>query len=58
MLGYRTDAWQAFAYVENLTDEVWYDGAGDGGNPANPYTQFDFGPARPRTFGIRASFQF
>lgn len=58
MLGYRTDVWQAYGYVENLTDEVYYDGAGDGGNPANPYTQFDFGPARPRTFGVRASVQF
>jgi len=57
-LGYRTESWQVYGYVENLTDETWYDGAGDGGNPANPFTQFDFGPARPRTFGIRASLDF
>lgn len=56
--GYRTDVWSASLYVENLFDEIWFDGAGDGGNPANPYTQYDFGPARPRTVGARFSYSF
>ena len=56
--GYRTDVWSAGLYVENLFDEIWFDGAGDGGNPANPYTQYDFGPARPRTVGARFSYSF
>jgi iron complex outermembrane recepter protein len=57
-LGYRTDVWSASLYVENVFDEIWFDGAGDGGNPANPYTQYDFGPARPRTVGARFSYEF
>ena len=56
--GYRTDVWSAGLYVENLFDEIWFDGAGDGGNPASPYTQYDFGPARPRTVGARFSYSF
>jgi iron complex outermembrane receptor protein len=57
-VGYRTDIWSASLYVENLFDELWYDGAGDGGSPANPYTQYDFGPARPQTVGIKFGYQF
>ena len=57
-VGYRTEVWNASLYLENVFDELWYDGSADGGNPANPYTQHDFGPARPRTFGLRVGYQF
>ena len=57
-VGYRTDIWSASLYVENLFDELWYDGAGDGGSPSNPYTEYDFGPARPQTVGVRFGYQF
>jgi iron complex outermembrane recepter protein len=55
--GYRTDVWNASLYVENVFDELWYDGAGGEGD-ADPYSQFDFGPARPRTAGIRFGYSF
>jgi hypothetical protein len=56
--GYRNDSWSGSVYVENVFDELWYDGAADGGRPGNPYSQYDFGPARPQTIGLRLSYQF
>lgn len=56
-VGYRTDVWSASLYVENVFDELWYDGAGGEGD-IDPYSQFDFGPARPRTAGVRFSYEF
>ncbi len=51
--GFRADAgWEILAYVENLTDELYYDGVGPLGGilPAHY-----FGPSRPRTFGVMMS---
>ena len=45
-------------YVENLTDDLYYDGGGSGGSPNNPYVQLDFGPSRPRTAGLRFIWEF
>ena len=57
-VGYQRENWRAYLYLENAFDELWYDGAADGDDPANPFTQHDFGPARPRTAGIRFSYNF
>jgi len=54
--GYRaTGGWSAIAYMENVTNEVYYDGVSDDGGfvPAHY-----FGPSRPRTVGLRMSWDF
>jgi iron complex outermembrane receptor protein len=54
--GYRTnESWTITGYVENLTDELYYDGSSNGGNilPA-----MRFGPSRPRTAGLRVLYEF
>ncbi|MBT8098079.1 MAG: TonB-dependent receptor [Woeseia sp.] len=54
--GYRTtESWTFTGYVENLTDELYYDGSSNGGGilPAKY-----FGPSRPRTAGIRVLYEF
>lgn len=58
-LGYRTDKWRVTAYVENVFDNIWYDGNyADDPTPTNPYAQHAFGPSRPRTSGVRFSYEF
>jgi iron complex outermembrane receptor protein len=54
--GYRSqDGWSAVAYVENVTDEVYYDGSAEGSGilPAHY-----FGISRPRTMGMKVSWEF
>ncbi len=54
--GYRSyDGWEVIAYVENVTDEEYWDGAAPLGAilPAHY-----FGPSRPRTAGVRVSWTF
>ena len=54
--GFRaTEGWSVIAYVENVTDEVYYDGVAQGaaGLPAHY-----FGPSQPRTFGVQMSWDF
>ncbi|HET6471693.1 MAG TPA: TonB-dependent receptor [Pseudomonadales bacterium] len=56
--GYRANAgWSVIAYVENVTNQVFYDGVAegneDGGLPAHY-----FGPSRPRTVGLTMSWEF
>ncbi|GMR17529.1 MAG: TonB-dependent receptor [Gammaproteobacteria bacterium] len=58
LLGYRTESWRVSAYVENMFNALWYDGGDDGGDPVNPYSEYNFGPARPRTYGMRFGYQF
>lgn len=53
ILGYRADNWTLSAYVENLFDEVWYDGNYEDDDPESPYVEHAFGPSRPRTAGVR-----
>jgi iron complex outermembrane receptor protein len=59
VLGYQTDSWTISGYVENVFDENWDDGSFveqlEGG-PFFPQTRF--GPSRPRTAGIRGSYNF
>lgn len=61
-LGYREDNWSVLGYVENVFDNVWYDGAYSDpdyeGDFANLFVQHTFGPSRPRTAGLRASYRF
>jgi iron complex outermembrane recepter protein len=54
--GYRSsDGWEVLAYVENLTDEEYWDAATPAGGilPAHY-----FGPSRPRTIGVSMSWTF
>ena len=55
-LGYKADAgWSVIGYVENVTNELYYTGSEESGGilPAH-----FIGPSRPRTFGVRMSYQF
>ncbi len=55
-VGYRSDNnWNVTAYVENLTDELTFDGAA---NNSGLIPAFYFGPSRPRTFGLRFGYNF
>lgn len=58
VVGYRQDGWIISGYVENAFDNTWDDGTFGEGFDGTPYPQYVFGPARPRTAGIRASFSF
>ena len=54
--GYKADAgWSVIGYVENLTDEIYFSGTEESGSilPAH-----FIGPSRPRTFGVRMSYDF
>ncbi len=58
-VGYRTDSWHIGAYVENIFDEVWYDGNyADDVDPVIIFSQHTFGPSRPRTAGVRFGYSF
>jgi len=57
-IGYRTDNWRISAYVENVFDNVWYDANYEDSDPADPYVQHAFGPARPLTAGVRFGYNF
>ena len=59
VLGYRQDSWRVSAYVENVFDQIWYDGAySDDPGQFNIYSQHTFGPSRPRTAGVRFGIDF
>lgn len=55
-LGWRANAgWSVTGYVENLTNALYYTGVAEGGDilPAHY-----FGPSRPRTYGVRMTYDF
>ena len=71
VVGYRQDNWRISAYVENVFDQLWYDGNYANDDPrntsrdadgvrddGNPYTEHAFGPSRPRTAGVRFGYRF
>ncbi len=59
VLGYRQESWSVSAYVENVFDQEWYDGNyADDPTPTNVFVQHTFGPARPRTAGVRLGYEF
>ena len=54
--GYRSnDNWSVTGYVENVTDELYFDGSANNGAIA---PGFFFGPSRPRTAGVRFSYEW
>ena len=54
--GYQSNNnWNLTAYVENLTDEITWDGSANNSGLVAP---FYFGPNRPRTFGMRFGYYF
>ena len=57
-VGYRAASWQVSLYVENVFDKNWYDAAYETGDPDSPYVEHTFGPARPRTAGMRFGYFF
>ena len=59
-VGYRTDTWDIRGYVENVFDQIWYDGnySNDDPDPVIIYAEHTFGPARPRTAGVRFTYNF
>jgi len=58
-IGYRTDSWRLSAYVENVFDDVWYDGNySDDLDSVIIFSQHTFGPSRPRTAGVRFGYSF
>ena len=55
-LGYHAEAgWQVMGYVENLTNVLYYTGVAEGGSVLPAHY---FGPSRPRTFGVRMTYEF
>lgn len=55
-LGYESEkGWTIFGYVENLTNALYYTGTEEGGGPIPAHF---IGPSRPRTFGVRVSYEF
>lgn len=58
VVGYRQDSWIISGYVENVFDNTWSDGTFGEDFDDTPYSQYVFGPARPRTIGMRASYSF
>lgn len=60
VVGYRQENWTLSAYVENVFDNVWYDGnvPNDDPDPVIIYVEHAFGPARPRTAGVRFGYEF
>jgi iron complex outermembrane receptor protein len=58
VIGYKEESWIISAYVENAFDNTWEDGTFGEGFDLSPYPQYVFGPARPRTAGVRLSYSF
>lgn len=57
-VGYQGESWRVTAYVENLFDELWYDGNYEDDDVESPYVEHLFGPSRPRTYGVKFSYEF
>ncbi|NQY01887.1 MAG: TonB-dependent receptor [Halieaceae bacterium] len=58
ILGYQTQSWFVSGYVENVFDNTWDDGTFGEGFDGTAYPQYVFGPARPRTAGVRLGYYF
>ena len=59
VVGYRQDNWKISGYVENVFNGIWYDGNySDEQDPLIIFSQHAFGPARPRTAGVRFGYRF
>ena len=58
IVGYRSENWRLSVYAENLLDDTWYDANYPNSDPADPYVEHEFGPARPLTMGVRFGIDF
>ena len=59
VVGYRQENWHISGYVENVFDGIWYDGNySDDLDAFVIFSQHAFGPARPRTAGVRFGYSF
>jgi outer membrane receptor protein involved in Fe transport len=58
VVGYQEENWMISGYVENVFNNSWEDGTFGEDFDGTPYPQYVFGPSRPRTAGIRASYSF
>lgn len=57
--GYRSDqGWAIAAYVENLLDDEYFDADGGISFDGSPFVQTGIGPSRPRTLGMRFTWNF
>ncbi len=54
-VGYRLGQYAVTAYVDNATDEDYYDGGGTGDAV---FVAYQFGPSRPRTVGMKLTMDF
>lgn len=54
-VGYRIGHYSISAYVDNATDEYYFDG---GANGDAVFPAYEFGPSRPRTVGMKLSMNF
>ncbi|MEQ8515944.1 MAG: hypothetical protein RIC38_10105, partial [Chromatocurvus sp.] len=58
VIGYQEQNWMFSGYVENVFNNTCSDRTFGEDFDLSPYPQYVFGPARPRTAGIRASYSF
>jgi len=59
VVGYRSNnEWVISAYVENITNEIYYDSSYASGDPVNIFPEVYWGVGRPRTAGMRFSYDF
>ena len=58
VVGYQEENWTISGYVENVFNNSWEDGTFGEAFDGTPYPQYVFGPSRPRTAGVRASYSF
>ncbi|MEQ8262746.1 TonB-dependent receptor [Pseudohaliea sp.] len=58
VVGYQEENWMISGYVENVFNNSWEDGTFGEDFDGSPYPQYVFGPSRPRTAGVRASYSF
>ena len=54
-IGYRYEEYSVSAYVDNATNEDYYDG---GGNGDSVFPAYQYGPSRPRTVGMKLTMDF
>jgi len=56
LAGYRAPlGWSLALYVENLLDDEYFDSEGGVSSASSPFVQSDISPSRPRTAGVRFS---
>ena len=54
-VGYRQSGFSAALFVDNVTDELYYDG---GSNGSDIYPDYQYGPSQPRRIGVKLGVAF